>query len=365
MAKQDSQTVMGVLDKRRQSADKRAGEQREPRPVEIVHASDADEIGSLRTPKSIAVVVPCFRVADHLAGVLSAIGPEVSSIYCVIDGCEDGSQAVAEEAARTDARIQIIHHETNLGVGAACISGYAAAIAQRADIIVKLDGDGQMSPAEIPYLIKPLLDGKADYAKGNRFASLEDTYGMPWVRLLGNAGLSFFSKLSTGYWNVFDPTNGFTAMTSATAKEVPWQKLHAGYFFESDLLFRLYLARAVVRDRPMKARYGIEKSNLSVLGALVQFPVLHLRNFAKRLGYSYFLRDFNMASLNLVIGLILLGFGATFGIWQWWRSIEAQALASSGTVMLAALPCILGWQAILSFLSYDVGNVPTRPISDD
>ena len=203
----------------------------------------------------VAVIIPCFRVAQHLAGVLSGIQSEVGTIYCVIDGCDQGSSGVAQAAARDDQRIRILEHEHNQGVGSACLTGYRQALADGAEIIVKLDGDGQMCSADIPYLILPLLRGEADYVKGNRFSNLEHLRSMPTIRLLGNAGLSFFSKLSSGYWNIFDPTNGFTAMHSSVARQIPWERLHRGHFCESDLLFRLYTLRAAVVDQPLPARF--------------------------------------------------------------------------------------------------------------
>ncbi len=311
------------------------------------------------TPR-VAVVIPCFRVTDHLAGVLSEIQAEVQSIYCVIDGCDQGSLGVAQASARDDQRIHVLEHERNQGVGSACITGYLQALADGAEIIVKLDGDGQMCAADIPNVLAPLLHGEADYVKGNRFSNLEHLRSMPTLRLLGNAGLSFFSKLSSGYWNIFDPTNGFTAIHSSVARQIPWERLHRGYFFESDLLFRLYTLRAVVVDQPLPARYAGEQSNLNVLQALTSFPIYHCKNFLKRIFYCYYLRDFNLASLNLLVAVGLLTFGLVFGVTQWVRGIELQQFNSAGTVMLAALPLIMGWQALLAFLSYDMSNIPHK-----
>ncbi|MEQ1829126.1 MAG: glycosyltransferase family 2 protein [Pirellula sp.] len=310
----------------------------------------------------VAVVIPCYRVASHLPGILSRIGPEISAIYCVVDGCTQGSRYEAERAGSNDPRIQVLVHETNQGVGQAFITGYQQATADGADIVVKLDGDGQMAPEDIPRLIKPLLSGQADYVKGNRFYYLSDLRSMPTVRMLGNAGLSFLSKLSSGYWNLFDPTNGFLAIHTSVGYNLRWEKVHRRYFFESDLLFHLYSIRAVVCDVPIGAHYGDEKSNLHIGQASLQFPFFHLWNFAKRIVYCYFLRDFNIASLYLLVSLLLMGFGTSFGLIHWVRGYELNQLASAGTVMFAALPIILGWQSMLAFFSFDVGNVPTRPL---
>jgi dolichol-phosphate mannosyltransferase len=320
------------------------------------------EIAPARPRATLAVVIPCYRVARHLGDVLARIGPEVSAIYCVDDACPDGSWTVAQEALANDPRIRLIHHARNLGVGGAVISGYRQALAEGADVVVKLDGDGQMAPEDILKLVDPVLRGQADYVKGNRFFCLEDLRSMPWTRLVGNAGLSFLSKLSCGYWNLFDPTNGFTAIHAAALSALPLEKIDRGYFFESDMLFRLNSLRAVVAEVSIEARYGDERSNLSVRQALLRFPVCHMRNFAKRLFYNYFLRDFNVASINLLIGLLLVMFGVTFGSVHWIRGYQLDVLATPGTVMLAALPIVLGWQALLSFVHLDVTNVPRQPI---
>lgn len=314
------------------------------------------------TSAQIAVIIPCYRVAKQLANVLSSIGPEVDSIICVIDGCDQGSGEVAHQAASRDPRIRVLVHEFNQGVGSACATGYRQALADGADIMVKLDGDGQMCPHDIGKLIEPLLLGEADYVKGNRFWNLEDMRGMPTVRVIGNIGMTFFAKLSSGYWNIFDPTNGFTAIHQTVAHRIPWERMHRGYFFESDLLFRLYTLRAVVIDLPLPARYANEQSSLSEFQALIRFPFYHGVNFIKRVFYCYFLRDFNFASLNLVMAVCLMSFGSIFGAVQWVRGMELQQFNSPGTVMLAALPMILGWQALLSFLTFDVGNIPRQPL---
>lgn len=309
----------------------------------------------------IAVVIPCYKVAKHLAGVVSRIGAEVADIYCVVDGCPDGSAVVAGDLQLRDSRIKILSFEKNFGVGHAFAAGCQQALADGANIVVKLDGDGQLAPEDISFLIAPLLQGEADYAKGNRFFFLDDLQSMPWIRLLGNVGLSFFSKLSSGYWNLFDPTNGFVAIHCQVAERIPWAKINRGYFFESDMLFQLSTLRAVVCDVPLPARYGDEQSNLSIAKAFIQFPFLHLLNFCKRIFFCYFLREFNVASLNLLLSVMLIGFGTGFGLFHWIHGFQLNQLASAGTVMFAALPVILGWQALLSFLAFDVGNVPKIP----
>lgn len=305
----------------------------------------------------IAVVIPCHRVKHHVLGVLAAIGPECNAIYVVDDACPEHTGDHVEREAH-DPRIRVIRNPSNLGVGGATLAGYAAALADGARIIVKCDGDGQMDPAMIPRLVHPIQSAEADYTKGNRFFDLSGLDRMPKLRLLGNSLLSFLTKLSSGYWNVFDPTNGFTAIHASVARELPVDKIARGFFFESDMLFRLGTLRAVVCDVPMPARYGDESSNLRIARIAGLFAMKHVINTAKRIFYNYYLRNFNIASIEILVGLLLIGFGAWFGGTHWLEGIRRNVPQTSGTVMVAALPVIVGIQLLLAALSYDLQNVP-------
>lgn len=309
----------------------------------------------------IAVVIPSYRVRSTILPVLELVGPEVGAIFVVDDACPEGTGDFVRTSC-ADARVSVLRHERNQGVGGAVVTGYTAALDWGADVIVKIDGDGQMDPAFVPTLIQPLLLGDADYVKGNRFYSLESLRAMPLVRLIGNSVLSFLSKASSGYWNIMDPTNGFTAVHAGVLNLIALHKLDKRYFFESDMLFRLNIVRAVVKDVRMDARYEGEASNLSVLGTIRDFPGKYLRRFLKRIAYSYFVRDFNPCSINLIVGCLALLFGGTFGAWHWYLSIRYQMPATTGTVMVAALPVILGAQLILSAINYDLSNVPKEPL---
>jgi len=305
----------------------------------------------------LAAVIPCFRVKHSILGVLAAIPRSVDRIYVVDDGCPEGSgDAVASGCP--DPRVRVLRHERNQGVGGATLTGYRAALADGATVIVRLDGDGQMDPALIPRLVRPILDGEADYAKGNRFFELEGLRAMPPLRLVGNSLLSFASKLSSGYWDVFDPTNGFTAIHAAVLRQIPLDKLARGWFFESDLLFRLGTIRAVVCDVPMPARYEGETSSLVIRRVVPSFAWKHLANTAKRIFYNYYLRNFNIASIEIALGVALLAFGTWIGVTRWVAGSLTNTLATSGTVMLAALPVLIGMQLVLAFLGYDLQNVP-------
>ena len=242
------------------------------------------------------------------------------------------------------------------------MAGYRAAIEAGAAVIVKIDGDGQMDPALIGTFIQPLLAGEADYTKGNRFYDLEMIKRMPGIRIFGNAVLSLLTKLSSGYWNLFDPTNGFTAIHASVCRRLPFDKISNRYFFETDVLFRLNTLRAVVVDIPMEAKYEGEISNLKISRVLGDFLYKHVRNFTKRIFYNYYLRDMSLASVELVVGLCLSIFGIAYGSYHWITSADLGVATPAGTVMLAAMPLLVGLQLILQFIGYDIASVPKRPL---
>lgn len=308
----------------------------------------------------IAVIIPCYKVTDHILPLLSKFGKEVEHIIVVDDGCPDktGDKVKAE---CNDKRVIVLYNKKNGGVGAALKNGYRFALTLDCDIMVKIDGDGQMHPRHIPELVKPIIEGQADYTKGNRFYQPEDLREMPRKRLFANAAHSFFSKMATGYWQMFDPANGYTAIHARVLARLPLEKVSNRYFFESDMLFRLNTLRAVVIDVPMRARYGDETSGLRIRALAWEFLFKSLHNSWRRIAYNYFIRGFSMASLQLIIGKALLLIGFWFGLCLWLNSDPLHA-APAATVMLSALPIIVGFQMVLSFLAYDMSTVPTRPL---
>lgn len=309
----------------------------------------------------IAVIIPCYKVRKHILQVIENIPSEVFAIYCVDDCClENSGDFIVENTS--DKRLTVIRHSQNQGIGGAVMSGYRKAFEDGCRIAVKIDGDGQMDPALIDQFIAPILKGEADYTKGNRFYTVDGIADMPFVRLLGNAILSFFIKLSTGYWGIFDPTNGYTAIHLSVIEHLSLDKVAKRFFFENDILFRLNIARCVVVDIPMKSKYEDEESNLKISRILFPFLGGHVSNFVKRIIYSYFVRDFNLASLEFVIGIALAVSGTVFGITKWIGAVEAGVPATAGTVMVAALQLIVALQLILSAISYDMNATSKRPL---
>lgn len=310
---------------------------------------------------SIAVVIPCYRVKTHIMDVLDNIPDCVSYIYCIDDACPDGSGDYIEKKCH-DKRVKVLRHTVNQGVGGAVITGYKAAKADNAMIAVKIDGDGQMDPQLLPYFVKPIIDGEADYTKGNRFYFPANVRSMPRLRLFGNIALSFITKISSGYWDLFDPTNGYTALHLSVLDLLSIDRIAKRYFFETDMLYRLNICRCVVRDIPMEAIYGDEQSSLKIKDVLLSFAGNNLKNFVKRVVYNYFLRDFNVASLEILFGPLLLLSGLLFGGYEWYISILNDEPATAGTVMIAALQIILGVMFLLSALNYDIQSVPRNPV---
>ena len=313
------------------------------------------------TEPTLAIVVPCYRVHAKILETLARIGPEAGWIFVVDDACPEKSGDLVERECR-DARVRVLRHAQNKGVGGAVMTGYRAALETPARAIVKLDGDGQMDPALVPALVRAIAEGRADYVKGNRYYRLHDTAQMPTSRLFGNAAVSFLSKLSSGYWQVFDPTNGFTAIHREVLALLPLDAIAERYFFESDMLYQLNQLHAVVADMPMRAHYADEQSSLRPMRVVGPFAFGHLRNLARRVVYSYFVRGFSLASVELALGVLLTTFGVVFGAAKWWTQAAAGVPATAGTVMLAALPIILGVQMLLSWLNFDVMSEPRQPI---
>ena len=309
----------------------------------------------------IAVVIPAYRVARHIADVVSGIPDWVDRIVVVDDASQDGTFDLAAEVR--DPRVRVLRHPSNRGVGAAMLTGMDYAAGEGCTIVVKMDGDGQMDPSLVAELIQPIMDGEADFVKGNRFADPWTLRRMPFLRRVGNLVLSFLTKISSGCWQVFDPTNGFFALDVSVFSRLNKNLVHARYFFETSLLLALRLQDAVILNIPMPANYGDETSSMSIGRVLWEFPSLLVRQFARRIWLQYFVLGFSVASLFLVCGTFLCAFGTVWGAVAWVASFRKGIPATTGTVMIAVLPFILGFELLIQTIVFDVTKVPTRPRS--
>jgi dolichol-phosphate mannosyltransferase len=314
----------------------------------------------IRQLPHICVVIPMYKAQDHIARVLAGIPSFVQSIIVVDDCSPDASYEHAIAAA--NARVHFVRHEQNQGIGGAMLSGYQKALTLGAEIVVKMDADDQMDPVYLLPLITPILRGEADYTKGNRFLHARQLRSMPVRRRIGNIGLSFLTKMASGYWNIFDPTNGYTAIHAALIPLLDESAIDRRYFFESSMTIELGLIRAVVRDVYIPARYGAERSSLSERNALFSFPRRLFRGWLRRVWLQYFLRDFGLTSIYLITGIGLLLFGLIFGGYYWIRNAQFNTPTPAGTVMLAAMPVLLGIQFLLQSIFLDIQNIPDNPV---
>jgi len=302
----------------------------------------------------IAVLIPAYRVAAQVAGVIQSIPGYVRTIIVVDDASPDRTSDAVPEAG--DPRVTLIRHERNQGVGGAMRTAFAAALERGAQICIKIDGDGQMDAALIGHFCRPIIQGEADFVKGNRFMRGGDAESMPLVRKLGNTGLSFLVKMASGYWRIFDPTNGYFAVRRETVEALNWHWIGADYFFEISLLVVLHSLRSAVRDIPIRARYADEVSSLNPWRVLVQFPGRILRSLFRRIWYEYFQYDFGQVSLLLLGGSLALLWGTAAGVWYWQRSVLSGIPTTGGQVMISALPIMAAVQMLIQAMALDMTN---------
>ena len=304
----------------------------------------------------VHVVIPAYNVAAQLVGVLRGIPAFVDAVTVVDDGSTDDTAEVAKSVG--DPRVTVLRSPSNEGVGGAMARGFQHALAQGEGIIVKMDGDGQMDPADLPRLLEPIADGRCDYAKGNRFLRSRELDIMPRARLAGNFVLTFLTKLASGYWNVFDPQNGYLAIASGALRLLDLDRLSRRYFFENDMLINLNIFDVRVRDVAMPSRYGAERSSMRLGLVLCSFPFHLFRGYWHRFYRKHVLRDFSPVALFMLTGLPLLAWGTGFGLYTWGQSWLHNQFASTGTVMLSVLPFLVGFELVLQALVLEIRDTP-------
>ena len=305
----------------------------------------------------IIAVMPCYKSSQIAPLIAKDVIKFVDKLICVDDFCPDSTGEKVRNFVRSD-NVDFIFHDFNKGIGGAMKSGYSYALKFEPEIIIKIDSDGQMDPYLIPKLIEPIIKGSFELTKGNRFANPKSIRKMPLIRLIGNIGLGFITKLSTGYWELFDPTNGFIALRSEVLNEISLEKVDNGYFFETDLLFRCSLSNILISEIAMEAVYASEKSSLNPLKEFFRFFYKHINIFFKRLTYQYFLLDFNPGSLSLCLGFILGIFSLIIGIRSFTYYRELNLETPLGIQILFLASSLICNQLIISFIYYDVSQKP-------
>ncbi len=304
--------------------------------------------------KVIVAVVPAYNVQDQIESTVKGICGFVDYIIVVDDSSRDRTSEVIKKI--TDKRIILIRNGKNKGVGGSTVEGFKKGLELGGDIFVKFDGDNQMDPGKMEDLISPLFNGY-EYAKANRFMHPDKLKRMPTLRLIGNFLLTFLTKLASGYWNIFDPQNGYLAVDKKALESIFLDKLHRRYFFENDMLINLNINRAKVFDVNIPARYGDEKSSLKIWKIVFSFPVLLVQRFLWRVYKKYVLYDFSVIGFFYIVGLMLMSFGILFGAYHWIRSVYTGVVATTGAIMIAVLPIILGFQLFLQAIVLEIQEV--------
>lgn len=299
----------------------------------------------------VAAVVPAYKEQDHIAAVIATMPPLVDHIIIVDDASPDATAERARAAA--DDRTVVITLEKNQGVGGAILTGHRRALALGADVCVVMAGDGQMDPEFLPALLDPIASGRAQFTKANRFYGRGSFAGMPRTRVFGNVALSFLTKAASGYWNLFDPQNGYTAIHRDALERIPWDQIAKRYDFENDLLINLNILRVPAVDVPVPARYGTEVSGMNLASVGPRIAGRLLRGFWTRMWWKYVLQSFSAVALLFFSGLALLFLGSVIGVWIIVQTL-GPPMASPGTVILCVAPLLSGLQLLLFAMLLDI-----------
>jgi glycosyltransferase involved in cell wall biosynthesis len=307
----------------------------------------------------VCCIIPTYKARATICDVVRKALRYTDVVVVVDDACPEGSADAVVAAFRGHPSVHVIRRAKNGGVGAATKTGIEKALELEADVIVKVDADGQMDVTYIPSIVELFAnDQNLAFVKGNRFFDPRVLSKMPALRLFGNSWLSLFVKFASGYWNILDPTNGYIAFSGQLLPAVNWRNFADCYFFEISILCELGLKRANIAEIEMTTIYGEESSSLSIPRTLLSFPPKLFRFFVRRLLLQYFIFDINLGSLYILLGFLLCGFSAGFAGFEWVQSALTNVPRSTGTVMLAVLPFLMGFQLLLNALLYDVQFAP-------
>jgi len=302
--------------------------------------------------QSLVVIIPAYRAETTIESVLRRMPGYVDWIVVVDDASPDGTAASVGKV--DDRRVILIRHDRNVGVGGAMVTGFLKALELRADLVAKVDADGQMDPSYLDRFVRVCRLYGCDYVKANRFGHLDSIAVMPKLRLWGSVLLSFLTKFVSGYWNIFDPQNGYVLITRQMLKRLDLKKIHRGYFFENSMLILLNILRARIGEIYLPAVYRGEPSSMKLGTILRTFPGHLCSGLLYRIYQKYFFRSLSPFFMLLVFGLICCLWGGAWGAVAWYRSYATGIPAATGTVVLALLPLILGWSALLQAFVLDV-----------
>ena len=326
-----------------------------------IMTNQSEETNLAQSAPRIAVVIPAYHALSSIAKVVRKIPPTVGIIIIVADDTREDLTPVLRELG--DSRVHLVAHQQNQGVGGATLTGYGCALQLGADIVVKIDSDDQMDLNYFDDLVAPLIDLSADYTKGNRFLHQEELRSMPIIRRIGNQGLSFLTKLATGYWKIYDPTNGYTAISRRALELLDPGMISRNFFFETSMLAELHKLDAVVEDVPIPAIYNDQGSAIRIPREFFLFSTNLTYRIFERIIRQYFRFDFSAVSFYLLSSLILGLFGVVWGIVKWIRSDQTGIPATTGTVLIAVLPIILAVQFFVQAVALDIASTPTIPLA--
>jgi glycosyltransferase involved in cell wall biosynthesis len=301
--------------------------------------------------RTVAVVVPAYNEEALVGSTVSGIPAFVDNII-VVDDCSKDETAV--RAQNADNRVEVIAHERNQGVGAAIVTGYRRAIAIDADVTCVMAADGQMDPDDLETLVRAIAVDETDYAKANRLFTGQAWQLIPRTRYLGNAALSFMTKIASGYWHVADSQSGYTAVNLETLKLLDLDRIYRRYGFPNDLLVHLNVFNRRVRDYPSRPIYGVgERSGIRLRHVVPKISWLLLKGFFWRMGQKYVIRDFHPLILFYMLGILLFAGGFLLGAAEVALRIYGNPIPSA-TIVLVALLVISGLQLLLFAMWFDM-----------
>lgn len=301
----------------------------------------------------VSVVVPALNEEDLIREMLLSVPVFVDKIYVVDDGSTDRTGKIVQDQCHEDGRINLIIHERNMGVGAAIVHGYRASLDANMDLVVVMAGDNQMDPNAMPSLLDPLAERTADYSKGNRLYGREYRKGMSGWRFLGNFLLTFLTRISSGYWDLTDPQNGYTAISCKALKAINLDSVYPGYGYCNDLLVKLNVEGFKVVDVVIPARYGNERSKIRYRRYIPRVSNLLLKNFFWRINVKYIRKGFRPLVILYILGIVLVAVGIVAEMHALYRGYILGGHPSVESILSFFVIVLIGMQSFLLAIHFD------------